>query len=373
MKKIEARRAKAVLVLVGLCALMALAAGCGSSSSSSSTDPGPEAGGGGGSTGAASAAVAAAEKPIASWNGFGPAIKPPSGKHIVAIECSSVGVGCVQDSNAVKAAGEKLGWSTSVVNGKGDPTVWNSAVQSAVASKADGIVLAAISPAIVKGAVAEAEKAGIPVIATLSGPPADALVLPDGQTGGTMMANFLTADSGGSADVLILNAPEFQDPAERNEILEQQLEEACGGCSQEVATFSFGTMAEKLSSQVSSALQADPNINYVVAPFDAAEPFVLQGIAAAGRTEVKLGTFEGDPKAMEGIGQGSHAADVATPNEWVGWAAVDDLARLMGSEKVAPITTVPVRLFTAKNAAEAAGWKGDLDFEGEYLKLWGKG
>jgi ribose transport system substrate-binding protein len=370
--KIQARRAKALVALLGLCVLVVMVTGCGSSSSSSS-DSGSGAGGEGGGSDAASAAVAAAEKPITSWNGFGPAIQPPSGKHIVAIECSSVGVGCVQDADAVKAAGEKLGWSTTVVNGKGDPTVWNSAVQSAVAGKADGIVLAAISPAIVKGAVAEAEKAGIPVLATLSGPPADALVLPDGKTGGTMMANFLTADSGGGADVLILNAPEFQDPAERNEILEQQLEETCAGCTQEVATFSFGTMAEKLSGQVSSALQADPNIDYVVAPFDAAEPFVIQGINAAGRTEVKLGTFEGDPKAMEDIGQGPHAADVATPNEWVGWTAVDDLARLMLGEKITRVTNVPVRLFTESNAGEAAGWKGDLDFEAEYLKLWGKG
>lgn len=373
-RRARTRRAATLLAMLGT---VVLAAGCGSSndakgsgSASSSGASTSTAAGGAGLT-AAKQAVAAASEPIASWDGFGPAIKPAAGKHIVAIECSSLGVGCVQGANAVKEAGAKLGWSVDVVNGKGDPTVWNSAIQSAVASKADGIALFAISPAVVKDGVAKAKAAGIPVVADFVGPKADALNVPDPQAGGKIMADFLAGDSGGKANVLVLNDGEFPLTVDRFKAMGDALGSSCPGCKTKTVEFTFATMPTKLAGQVASALQADPSIGYVVAPFDAAVTFVRQG-ARQGGGKAKVASFEGDPPTMKTIGDGTQVADVAGPNVWTGWQAVDSLARLMLKQPVLD-KPIPVRLFTAANKADAVNWDGDLDFRSKYAQLWGKG
>jgi ribose transport system substrate-binding protein len=203
------------MVLFGTTAFVALfAAGCGSSSSTTS---------GGASSTASSATttpaasgnpaiqaiLAKATAPISSWAGFQKPFHAPTGKHIVAIECSALGVGCVQAANAAEEAGAVLGWNVNVVNGQGDPSVWSSAVQNAVAAKVDGIMLIAISPALIKQGVAQAKAAGIPVVATLVGPPADAAVVADPNSGGKAMAAYLASASGGKGDFLVLNDAEF--------------------------------------------------------------------------------------------------------------------------------------------------------------------
>ena len=373
------RRAVTACALAALLSLGVLA-GCGSSdetpsaangaTAAGSTTAGSTTTGGDGGAGAAQA-VAAASKPIAGWDGFGDPVSVERGKRIVAIECSALGVGCVQGGRAVEEAAKALGWSADVVDGKGDPTVWNAAIHNAIASKADGIVLLAISPDLVKDGVASARAAGIPVVAALVGPRADGLVATDPQEGGEIMASFLADDSGGKADVLVLNDAEFALTDVRNRAMVASLGEQCPDCKTKTADFTFATMPQELSGQVTAALQADPAIDYVVAPFDAAVAFVRQGVQQAGRP-VKIASFEGDPPTMRQVGDGTLVADLAAPNTWVGWQAVDDLARLLARAPVGE-TPVPQRLFTSENKADAAGWDGDVDFRSEYRRRWGVG
>jgi len=353
-------------------AAAALAAGCGGSdtTATSGTASATAAPAAAADTEGATARVAAASEPVTGWDGFGAPIDPPKGKHIVAIECSSLGVGCVQGAEAAKEAAEQLGWTADVVNGKGDPSVWNSAIQAAVASKADGIVLFAISPALVADAVAKAKAAGVPVVAAFVGPKADALVVPDAEDGGQTMAAYLTAASGAKANVLVLNDGEFAIPDERNKAMVAELERTCPDCKTKDVEFTFATMPTKLPGQVAAALQADPTIDYVTVPFDAAVQFVRQGMQQAG-SKAKIASFEGDPPTLKTIGDGTQVADLAVPNTWAGWQAVDDLARLMAGEPVKD-TPLPMRLFTEDNQADAADWDGDLDFRARYRELWGQ-
>jgi ribose transport system substrate-binding protein len=364
-----------VVSSIGAMALTAsMATGCGSSSDSSSAasgDTGATAAPAKADTGAAAKIIAEASKPIAAWDGFGTAIKPPAGKHIVAIECSSLGVGCVQGAEAVKEAGSALGWSTDIVNGKGDPTVWNSAIQNAVAGKADGIVLFAISPALVKDGIAKAKAAGVPVAAAFVGPKADALSVVDPVEGGRIMAGFLDSATQSKGSFLILNDGEFSLTDERNKAMISELGQLCSACKTKTVEFTFATMPTKLAGQVASALQADPTMGYVVVPFDAAVTFVRQGIEQGGG-KAKVASFEGDPPTLKTIGDGVQDADVAGPNVWIGWQAVDNLARIMVKQPVSD-APLPVRLFSTNNKDDAVGWDGDLDFKTKYQQLWGKG
>lgn len=320
---------------------------------------------------AAKEKVDQASQPISKWDGFGGEVSPPSGKRVVAIECSSLGVGCVQGAKAVKEAGAELGWKTDIVNGKGDPTVWNAAVKNAVASKADGIVLLAISPALVKDGIAEAKSAGIPVVSAFVGPKADAMVATDPKVGGEAMAAYLADASKGRGKFLVLNDAEFPIVVERFKVMVDELKSMCPDCKVKTADFTFATMVTKLPGQVASAIQADPDIDFVVAPFDASIAFVRQGLQRGGG-KAKIASFEGDPDVMKTIGDGVMAADMAGSNVWAGWQSLDNLVRAMLDEPVVD-TPMPQRLFTAANKEAAANWEGDFDFRTKYRQLWGKG
>ena len=323
------------------------------------------------------AAVSSAEAPQQAWPGPNAGVPVVHGKKIVAITCGSQGYGCVQGAQGVVTAGRSLGWNVQVVDGKGDPSVWNAAVAQAVADKADGIVLAAINPALVQDGLAQARAAHIPVIAQLlpklPGPSVDGYITTDHAAGGKVLADWMIADSGGRAKVLMLDEPEFPELAIRNNAIRAELRSACPGCTiVSSAKFSIGTMAQQLPSLVTSTLQSHPEIGYVVAPFDSAATFAAQGIQQAGTTTVKLVGAEGDPDGLSRVRSGAQAVDLATVPGWAGWAAVDDLLRLFQGRPVSNYT-LPQRLFTAQNVpAGTGGWAGDVDYAAKFRAVWGQ-
>ncbi len=323
------------------------------------------------------AAVAAASAPQTIWPGPTESISPPAGKKIVAITCGSQGYGCVQGAQGVAAAGKVLGWHVTVVDGKGDPSVWNAAVTQAVSDKADGIVLAAVNPALVQDGLAKAKAAKVPVvlefIPKLPGAGVDGYITTDHAAGGKLLADWVTQNSGGKAKILLLEEPAFPELVERNNGIRSELKASCPGCST-VATvkFSIGTMAQALPGLVTTALQSHPDITYVLAPFDSSATFASQGIRQAGRAGVALVSGEGDPDGLTRVRSGEQAADLATVPAWAGWAAADQLARLFAGQP-AGTYTLPQRLFTAANKpAGSAGWPGDVDYAAKFTKVWGK-
>jgi ribose transport system substrate-binding protein len=333
--------------------------------------------GSGGDNSAAAATVAAASAAQTQWPGPNDTITPAAHKKIVAITCGSQGYGCVQGAQGVEAAGKVLGWDVTVVDGKGDPSVWNAAVTQAVTDKADGIVLAAVNPVLVQDGLAKAKAAHVPVIVEFiprfPGATVDGYVSTDHTQGGKVLADWVIANSGGKAKVLVLEEPAFPELVQRNDGIRAELAAACPNCHiVSTAKFSLGTMVQQLPGLVTTALQSHPDITYVLAPFDSAGTFATQGIRQSGRTDVALVSGEGDPDGLTRVRNGEQAADLATVPAWAGWAAADQLARLFNGKTAQPYT-LPQRLFTAHNLPNGqAGWSGDVDYAAEFSKIWGK-
>jgi ribose transport system substrate-binding protein len=362
------------LALAGALAASALGtAACGSTSSgagnagSASSQVSP----------AVSSAVSAAMAPVTAFPDPTGHVKPPAGKKIVAITCSSQGYGCVQGAIGVQSAGRMLGWNVTVVDGKGDPSVWNSAVQQAVVSRADGIVLLAVNPALVQGALAKAKAAGIPVeevfIPKFSGPSVDGYVTTDHVQGGKILADWIIKDSAGKANILMLNEPEFPELVQRNNALLAELKANCPGCNVvDTVQLNIGTMAQQLAGAVTSSLQTHPNVGYVVAPFDSAGIFAAQGIRQAGKSsQVKLAGAEGDPNGIQGVQGGTQAVDLATVPPWGGWAAMDLLARHFAGDPIT-IEALPQRLLNKSNVPSGKGWTGDVNYQAKFAAIWGR-
>src|SRR4051794_34780668 len=146
------------LLLAGVVGL--LAAGCGSNSDSSS-----------GTTSVTSTAGSTSDARLAELYGKSgyqappaTAPKPSSGKKVALVSCGqSVGF-CQLAIGGAQEAAKALGWSTLVIDSKGDPNAASQGIKQAIAAKVDGIFIEAIDCAYIKQALESANAAKVPVV-----------------------------------------------------------------------------------------------------------------------------------------------------------------------------------------------------------------
>ena len=136
-----ARRAGLALIVP------AVAAGCGSSSGSN----GATASGGSSSTRSIATAKAFVDQAINGADRPLPTSSPKSqpGKKVWVLSCSQAAEGCQVPAAGAAEAGKMIGWKMTVFDGKGDPATYAKGVRSAIAAKADGIILVSIDCAAI--------------------------------------------------------------------------------------------------------------------------------------------------------------------------------------------------------------------------------
>src|SRR5579871_6830627 len=89
----------------------------------------------------AKAAVAKYAGPQTTWEGPTTAPKPEAGKKIVFLSGDEQNDISHLYGVYIKQAAEKLGWTATVIDGKGSPTSWLAGMNQAIALKPDGIAL----------------------------------------------------------------------------------------------------------------------------------------------------------------------------------------------------------------------------------------
>jgi ribose transport system substrate-binding protein len=358
----------AARAVAALAVVMALAA-CTTPAESMEASPGSSAP----VAASAGATIPEYSKPISEWPGPEDSVTPEIGKSITILTCGSTGITCVRVANGAAAAAEALGWDADVVDGQSQPTVWNSALNTAIAQGTDAIVLAAVPPAAVARAMDVAKKKQIPVISILNSESLDLVsgaVDHDAKALGKLLADVVAVESEGDAHMLLLENDEFPSLAVRYGAFEEELEAVCAGCSIDSRQqFTLALVAQRLGGTVSSTLATHPDIDYVVQPFDAITPFTQQGIRAANSKAQIIGVGA-DPPSVQAIGDGSEAASVGTPAEWMGWMGVDALVRI-GAGQPVPDYTVPMRVITKESVPGEDGWQGDFDYAAKFKELWG--
>jgi ribose transport system substrate-binding protein len=373
-------RSRLTTALAGTVLMLSLAA-CGSTESDSGADDSSDAGSGAAASSdlpaEASQRLDQAMQPVAAFPGPTDPISPESGTKVTVIECSAIGESCVETANGAKAAGESLGWDVTVVDGKGNPTDWNAALSAALAGGTQAVILSAVPPALVQAGMDQAAKDGVPVIYAhgLDAQGATALVAVDRAEQGRVIADYIAQDSGGTGKVLLLRDQEFPELEVMDEEFKKELGTACPDC--EIAAeqqFTLGAMTTDVPTIVQGALQADPDIDYVFSPYDAAATFVNQGIRASGQSGVKLVATGGGTSAVKLIEDGQLDATAGVPSTWLGYQAIDAIARTLAGQ---PVPDVPVvsGLLVKDNVADQAAtgtYDGGFDYAAAYEKLWGK-
>jgi ribose transport system substrate-binding protein len=369
--------------------------------SSSGGGAAPSNGASAGSTGTSSAAAAnvasakaffVAHATPTSFSGGTP-FKPPTGKHIGVVSCDQGNPACADIAQAAQQAGDVLGWTTTVVDGKGTVVGFNEGMQQLIQDHVDGIFLDAIpDDAVVQGLNA-AFAAHIPVISLgagtlLSAPvqhPSIASIDQPYALMGQMQGDFMVMASNGTAKAAFME--DNQIPAlEKIETTAIGVLKACTGCTVD-ATVEVGTPTNFTSSgaaQTQALLSRFPKgeLDYIVPLTDGMTSGVTQALTAAGRTDVKNVSDGCTPGLTPGLDQmfnksGPTVYCTTPPNDWYSWAGVDQMARHFANLPVHNIE-IGVSFWTlstlpSNNATSVAPGSAYYPFNWVtyYKKLWG--
>jgi ribose transport system substrate-binding protein len=369
---------KFVIGLGGAVVLIGLLTGCGTTNA-----------GGTGSSGAADtsnlpkevvelAKTAAAPQP---WTGPTTSPAMSKDKFIVSIPCGLAAAGCKRIDDGVHAAAEAAGWKVQTIDPANDQNKMNAAIQQAISLGADGIALNSIEPALITSAVADARKAGLMVVNANAGredePVTDTSVQHDvslqGVKQGDMIAATICVNSGGKANVMLLQEPQFNLVNQRVQGTEDYLKK-CPDTKSQRQQISIGDLGTTLQSKVKALLASNPDVDTVVSPSDAFTPDVIAAVQQAGLgSKVAIYSMDGNAQVIANIVAGGPAvASVGGALQQEGWAMVDDLNRLFQGEKPVDDGT-PIRVISKDNAPKSGEYNGDVDYVAAYKELWTTG
>jgi ribose transport system substrate-binding protein len=287
------------------------------------------------------------------------------------------------------SAFEGSGVELTSVDGKFDPNEWGRGIEQAVAAKADLIFLLGVPPTAVAPQIAEAKKAGIPVLASLQGYAGKSVATVadltadvgfDYRTPGKLMGAWFVADSKGKGNALIMSSDDNSSSPDVWGAMEAEIKRLCPDCKVKredstVPQWGDGTLQQRTKALV----QEDPTITHILAVYDGMTLAIEPGLVEAGVADkIRVAGFNGTPAVMDNVKKGTAVKmDVGNPNMWFSAGAVDAVFSVLSGKKAIEDAGVPFRIFTQDNLKDVDTSKEDpknwygIDPLGAYRKLWG--
>lgn len=313
-----------------------------------------------------------------TWKG--PTSSPPLAvaKTITIISCHQAS-NCAVDAAGAFEAANAAGWKATIVDGKGDPSVYNAAIRTAVNSGVDGILTIAIAPQLIRDGLRYAHERGIPIVNGAEIASKDDLfaanVDREFAQQGEQLGKWMIADSAGKAKAVLLRADEFEAVVIRQTNVARALE-ACSECKvldSVNLTTAQGANPSYIQQLVQSlAARFGEELHYIVAPYGTIDGLVVPALRAAGRSDVKVVGYDGNAQQVQMCRTGQVGAVAVTMLSWAGWAGVDQLNRVFNKSEPQP-QNIPAFLAVKDTCKDGlAEMAYDLDFRDQYLQIWGK-
>ncbi|MBA2520100.1 MAG: sugar ABC transporter substrate-binding protein [Chloroflexia bacterium] len=223
-------------------------------------------------------------------------------------------------------------------------------MEAAVAAAVDGIILGTINAAGVVPGVEAANNAGIPVIAVDTAPAGGELVSlaqTDNVEASAAAGAFIAEAIGEAGKVLNLQGEMGNQTAQaRNEGLHRVLD---GFAEIQVIDQSANWTQELGLSITENVLTSDPDLVAIFGANDPAALGAVQAVKAAGRDDIVIVGFDGNPSAFEAVQAGDMAADIAQFPERMGTYGVDLMVLHLNGEEVEALVDTGTAVVTAEN------------------------
>ena len=317
-------------------------------------------------------------------------LKTPAqpGKTFVWLNCDFVQCGFTQ--KGIEEATKALGWNLKVISYSSmDPASLISALQQALTldPKPIGVAFSGIPQPVWESMIEPYRKAGVPILTGLMGPTTTSDAVPvnlwnedDLAVDAEILANWVTADSGGKGQAVVFGVPDFPILGGTATSFAKALAKVCSGCK---VTRINATIPQILdpgtpNQLVVSALQADPKIKYVITADGALMPGLPSAISGAGLpSDIKIGGALGTAENMQNIGEGTSHAFTGENFAYYGWLLVDvALRHAQGMEVPRGDGGMPHQLFTKANVAthgDGVDMKSPVGYQAQMKALWGVG
>jgi ribose transport system substrate-binding protein len=275
---------------------------------------------------------------------------------------------------------------------QGRPEQWEQGIRTAIAQHAAAITLLAQDPGLLGPGIAEAEKAGIPVVVVRTSGEHEtcqadaaghiygtACVPGPFEQAGRLEADWVIATTQGQADVLVITSSDARSTTPLVRALKDEFRTRCPGCRLRFTDVPIPRWADELRGEVQSALVRDPGLNYVIPIYDSMSQYVVPAIRAnaGAASRVKIATFNGTPFVLQLLRRReSVRMDAGEDLAWVGWAAMDQAFRLASGVPPLQSERTPLRVFDAGDVGEAGSPPGvdrgyGSPFVAGYRRLWG--
>lgn len=290
-----------------------------------------------------------------------------------------------------KDAAEVLGMEVVVTDGAGSTSKAAKLLDQAIGRDVDIIALYGFDDAALDAPLKEAKEAGIPVVMVASqdqAPPTaeqqergvEAVASFSYSGAGVAAANWMVADSNGKVNAAVFDVPDIGASAAEKGAFYDQLKELCPDCKTTEVDSPLAQWQSGLPGQTTSTIQKDPNINYLFPMYDGMVFSMIPAVNRANAQDrVKITTYNASEALLADIKNGKPpmGADIGGSTEWVGWALMDQGARLLTGADPVDDVKVPNRTFTARNMKDLDPDAGQeelygADFRAGYRELWRK-
>lgn len=332
----------------------------------------------------ARAAVARYAGPQTIWQGPASAPKPRPGMSVVYLSGDEQNDISHEYGLYMGEAARHLGWKFTVIDGKGSPANWLSGFNQAIALKPDGIAIFADAKSL-QGPIRTAVARNIPVVglhaASLPGPQPDLHLFvnieEDPRAIGRAQADWVIADSGGHARVVVVTHNEYAIAKTKSDATKAKIE-SCPGCKVvDYVNFPAAAAAQRMPQLTTSWVQRFGLPLTVTSVGDNDFDFAVPALRAAGvpAGKVSLVGADGNRSAYARIRAGQYqTATVSEPIELQAYQVIDELNRAFA--KAPPSGFVqPPYLVTRANVNAEGGAKDIFvpanHFKAHYLRLWG--
>ncbi|MFS4091090.1 sugar ABC transporter substrate-binding protein [Streptomyces sp. AF1A] len=315
-----------------------------------------------------------------------PGPRPIRNKSIVVIPCSMSVEGCARPARATVDAARTIGWIARIDDPAGDVTKMSAAIQRAIASRADGIVLTSIDAAAVQGDLKAARKAGIAVVCNMCGNTGNlyqAVVPPleENERAGYLLGEFAYLEArkrfNAPPKFVILTDDEFDTVKARIRGVKKFIADckAAGAGCQTVAEGSY--LASEISTvapgRVVQLVRSHPDYDVLFAGYDAALNFFAQGLQQAGLAQPGKAfgvSVDADVANTQMIRKGGYqAAAVGFAFARAGYADIDNLNRIFQGKQ--PVDQGLKGKLIVKGDVPGKAWDGDFDAGSLYREAWG--
>jgi ribose transport system substrate-binding protein len=260
-----------------------------------------------------------------------------------------------QMNEGAKKAADAAGINLVIFNANNDPAAQNSAIETYIQQKVDGLAVVAIDVNGIMPAVNQAAQAGIPVVAIDAilpkGPQKAQIGVDNAKAGadlGKFFLDYVTTNMNGKAKVGIVGALNSFIQNVRQEGFEKTISSAPGVTKAGVVDGQ--NIQDNALAAAENLITGNPDMTAIYATGEPALMGAIAAVESQGKQEsVRVFGWDLTAQAIAGIDKGYVAAVIQQDPASMGAAAVTALKTLSSGGTVEPTISVPITIVTKQN------------------------